>query len=119
MKSFNPAYLLAPDKPWEPGLPALLPYACRPSAQGRLGTMLSLEFPFQVRPELLQDIGSHVGTELDAELRRGVSSIPAVDVVGVRNRHCGCVSQYFRIIKLRPARIAMGLEDLTHGVAEP
>src|SRR5713101_722192 len=81
--------------------------------------VFSLELSFQVRPEFLHDVCSRVDAELDAELRCGVGSVPVVRVIGVRNCHRSRVSDYFRIIELRPARISMGPEDLPHGVAEP
>ena len=48
-------------------------------------SMLSLELPFKVRPEFLQDVGGHVDPELHAKLRYGVGSVSVLRVVGVRN----------------------------------
>lgn len=81
--------------------------------------MVSPEFPLEVRPELFQDVAAHVYPELQAELRYRVASSTLVGVVGVRNCHRRRVSQNFRVVELRPARIPMGPEDLPHGIGEP
>jgi hypothetical protein len=57
--------------------------------------MLSMEFAFEVRPELLQDIGRHVDAELHTKLGYGVASGPAVRVLGGRDCHCGRVFRTF------------------------
>src|SRR5215472_1380602 len=77
------------------------------------------EFSLNVGPELLEDIGSHVDSDLDAELRHSVAGRSIVHVVRVGDGDRRGVAQDFGIVELRSAGVAVGPEDLTHGVAEP
>jgi hypothetical protein len=54
---------------------------------GDVTGVIATEFSCQVRPELLQDIGSHVDAELHTELRYGLRSSPVVRIVSHRNCH--------------------------------
>jgi len=63
--------------------------ACSLILQCRSRRALSLELSRQIRPELLQNIASHVDPDLHAKLRRGVAGSPVVRIVGIRNRDRG------------------------------
>ncbi len=71
-----------------------------------------------VRPEFFQNLGQCVSAHLPQELRGVVRKLPAVRVVGVRDRHRAAVAQPLRVIELRASPIFLGHEYTRGRVAD-
>jgi len=77
------------------------------------------KFTLQIRPEFLEDVGRHVDSDLHAELAGGIVCGAVVGIVSIGDGDRGGVPDDLRVIKLGPARIGMGPEDLAGGISEP
>ena len=80
--------------------------------------VLTTELPVQVRPELFEDIRSHVHANLDPRLGCNILNISAARVVGGRSRGGRGVAKNFGEIELSAARICVGPVDFTKGIAQ-
>src|SRR5215472_19053355 len=79
---------------------------------------LACELAVQVRPELFEDIRSHVHADLDPELRCNTPNIPAARIVCGRNRGSRGVAKNFGEIELAAAGVGVSSEDFAKRIAQ-
>ena len=78
-----------------------------------------VKLTLQIRPELFEDIGRHIDSDLHAELVGGIARGAIVHIVSSGNGDRRGVPCDLRVVKLGAAGIGMIPEDLAGGVSQP